>query len=387
MAKKRSRRRTRQLGERLARARLEQRGYRVLPADERGIDFYVMKGAQALPVKVMPIRYGNWQFSVDRLMEVSISRQGVQTIHSRIPPRDPDHICMLVKLDEEDVFILTMGELYNVVCSSYETWLAEHGGRRPRKPESMHCSATPDMLAAYRDNWSLLDEMMGTLLSRTVDVPADSEKEAAALVDVVRRVVRQFCLEFVEHPYLCYTEHGLHALLFSRIYDALPRSQRYTYWGGHKVCVVQKEYPTADALDKSKRQNWDVAVIQTPPISVAGEGQPSYDYLKLAAVVEFGMNETADHLQDDIDRLCHEKAHVDQGFIVHLYRLGESGAKVSGRDWSASSKRILSKEEAAKMGKGRPVEILYGLAGSVGTHEPGAWLIEGGKPLRLTGGE
>ena len=78
MAKKRSRRRTRQLGERLARACLEQRGYRAFPAEERGTDFHVIKGAPVLPVKVMPIRYGNWQFSVDRLMEVSISRQGIR---------------------------------------------------------------------------------------------------------------------------------------------------------------------------------------------------------------------------------------------------------------------------------------------------------------------
>ena len=161
MAKKHSRRRTRQLGERLARACLEQRGYRAFPAEERGADFHVIKGAPVLPVKVMPIRYGNWQFSVDRLMEVSISRQGVQTIHRRIPPPDPDRVCILVKLDEERVFVLTMGELYDVVCTNYETWLAGHGGRRPRKPRSMHCSASPEMLAAYEDNWALLDEALG----------------------------------------------------------------------------------------------------------------------------------------------------------------------------------------------------------------------------------
>ena len=85
--------------------------------------------------------------------------------------------------------------------------------------------------------------------------------------DIVRETIETFCLEFAEHPYICYTEHGLHALFFSRLYDALPEDQRYFEWDGRKVCAVQKEYATADNLGKSKRQHWDIAVLRNLPVT------------------------------------------------------------------------------------------------------------------------
>jgi hypothetical protein len=121
------------------------------------------------------------------------------------------------------------------------------------------------------------------------------------------------------------------------LYNALPADQRYTTWHDYKVCVVQKEYPTAGFLGKPRRQHWDIAVIKTPPQSLVDGIASSYDYLKLAAVVELGMNEGKEHLTDDIERLSHPGANVDQGFIIHLYRLSQPGAKLSDRDWSSAS--------------------------------------------------
>lgn len=197
-------------------------------------------------------------------------------------------------------------------------------------------------------------------------------------VKIVRQLARQFCLEFVKNPYLCYTEHGLHALFYTMLYNALPASQRYTTWPDHKVCVVQKEYPTAGLLGKPQRQHWDVALIKTPPESTASGMAAAYDYLRLAAVVEFGMNEGMDHLKDDIERLSHADANVDQGFAIHLYRLSKPGAKFSDRDWSAASKRMVSKESTAKMTVGKPVEVFYGIYDSTGKYAPGVWLIRDG---------
>lgn len=216
----------------------------------------------------------------------------------------------------------------------------------------------------------------------------------SSVVETVRQVCRQFCLEFVENPYLCYTEHGLHALFFARLYQALPEHARYTCWEGQRVCVTQKEYPTAHALIKPRRQHWDIAVIKTPPESSAEIKQPSYDFLRLAAVVEFGMNETEGHLRDDLARLCHERANVDQGFIIHLYRLSEGHSRFSGRDWSARSSQILKAEEVAKVAQevipaGKNVEIFYGLHDTTDTHPSGAWLIvdDEPQPLHLMSGE
>jgi hypothetical protein len=83
------------------------------------------------------------------------------------------------------------------------------------------------------------------------------------------------------------------------IYQSLPEDRRYIECGGQQMGVVQKEYPTASNLGKSRRQGWDVAVVRPD------QKDAHYDHMDLWAVVECGMNEAVDHLTDDIDRLCH----------------------------------------------------------------------------------
>jgi hypothetical protein len=202
------------------------------------------------------------------------------------------------------------------------------------------------------------------------------------IIETVRQTIIQFCTGFVENPYLCYTEHGQHALFYTHLYSVLPPEQRYTIWQGQKISVVQKEYPTAGALDKPRRQHWDIAVIKTPAESVK-TGSGGYDYLKLAAVVEFGMNEGVKHLEEDIRRLCHQEANLVQGFIVHLYRLSEAGALFSSRDWSSHSAHILLPEGVAELSTGKPVEIYYGMGDSTGKHPSGVWRIQDGEVTSL----
>jgi len=199
----------------------------------------------------------------------------------------------------------------------------------------------------------------------------------------VRVVAADFCAEFVKNPYLCYTEHGLHALFYTKLYNTLTPTERYTEWAGHRVCVIQKEYPTAGLLGKPRRQNWDIAMIKTPPESLPGS-QPSYDYLRLAAVVELGMNETRQHFEDDLSRLCHRNANLENGFIIHLYRIsGPEGQRISGRDWSPNSMRILTCEEVAELVEGKTLEVFYSLADNTGRHLCGAWSITDGNIQKI----
>jgi hypothetical protein len=195
------------------------------------------------------------------------------------------------------------------------------------------------------------------------------------MFETIRNTIIAFCLEFVRHPYLCYTEHGQHALFYSMLYNALPDQQRYLTWQGQKVCTLQKEYPTAGALGKPQRQHWDIAVLKNPPESL--ETKDSYDYLKLLAAIEFGMNEAKDHLEDDIDRLCHKDANLEHTFIVHLYRLSEGGSLFSGRDWSSKSEQILKPDSILPLITGKSVEIFYGVVDSTETYKAGVWNIKG----------
>ena len=186
----------------------------------------------------------------------------------------------------------------------------------------------------------------------------------------------------MEHPYLCYTEHGQHALFYTRLFNALPSEQRHTTWQGQKICVIQKEYPTAGNLGKPRRQHWDIAVLKTPPESLMTES--AYDYLELAAVIEFGMNARKKHLVEDLRRLCRTDANLSQGFIVHLYRLSKPGALFSKRDWTAGSKRILSPQEVAELAADTPIEVYYALADSTERYTPGVWRIQNGTVTALS---
>jgi hypothetical protein len=194
-------------------------------------------------------------------------------------------------------------------------------------------------------------------------------------VEVTRRTLLDFCKEFIARPYLCYTEHGLHALFFSRLYHALPEDSRYTACNGQELCVIQKEYPTAHNLGKSRRQHWDISLIKTPVVPPARPN--AYDYLPLAAVVEFGLNCPSDHLEDDITRLCHPEAIVDRRFVVHLYRLSSVTGKVSGRDWSPESTILCSRDSIQVVLRNRPVEVFFGVVDATGANQSGLWGITG----------
>lgn len=194
----------------------------------------------------------------------------------------------------------------------------------------------------------------------------------------VEKTIREFICEFIEKPYLCYTEHGQHARFYQMLYEALDPSQRYLACMGQKVCAIQKEYPTASNLGKPQRQHWDIAIIKSPAES-APEKKPSYDYLKLEAIVEFGMNEAKDHLEDDIQRVCHDDSNADHRYIVHLYRLSKAGNQFSMRDWSPSSKQILTVAQVkAMIPAGKQVSIFYGMYNDTDKSQNGVWLIKDG---------
>jgi hypothetical protein len=200
----------------------------------------------------------------------------------------------------------------------------------------------------------------------------------------VVQTIRKFVCEFIEDPYLCYTEHGQHARFYQMLYEALDPPQRYLTCMGQKVCAIQKEYPTAGNLDKSQRQHWDIAIIKSPAESVP-EKKPSYDYLKLEAIVEFGMNEARDHLEDDIQRVCHDDSNADHSYAVHLYRLSKAGNQYSMRDWSPSSKQILTAAKVkAMIPDGKSVSVFYGMYNDTDKSQNCAWLIkDGAEPEKI----
>ena len=194
------------------------------------------------------------------------------------------------------------------------------------------------------------------------------------LAELTPKTLVEFCKDFINNPYRCYTEHGLHALFFTKLYKALPdESTRYVDVAGSEiVCVIQKEYPTHDSIGRSRRQHWDTAVIKTPV--VMPNMVRAYDHLRLAAVVEFGTNVGRGHLEDDIDRLSDKRANVDLPLAAHFYRFSPAAARVSRRDWSANAVSRFQLEEIPSMlPPGSPVTVYFGHFGDT-TPNPAAAL-------------
>ncbi len=197
---------------------------------------------------------------------------------------------------------------------------------------------------------------------------------------IISKAIEEFCIDFVNNPYLCYTEHGIHAYFYSNLYNTIPRDQKYVYVRDKKMCIIQKEYPTNHNLGKSKRQNWDIAVIAPEQINT----NSLYDFLKLDSVIEFGLNEPLDHLKDDLERLSHQEANVRNKYVVHLHRISGNGMeRVSGRDWSPRSKRIVGLADITQIVVDSDVVIYYAIFDESNTLEMGVWKVTSVEVIRL----
>jgi hypothetical protein len=148
---------TRQVGEHLVAAKLGRLGYVAAPfagnvplfdllaADVRGF---------SVPIQVKAMNGISWQLKADTFLDIELV-DGVQHVRGRKPLVNPELICVFVLLraDENDEFyIFRMRELQDVVVSRYP------GGRRPKNPESMHCSIYPEHLSTHKEMWSVIEQ-------------------------------------------------------------------------------------------------------------------------------------------------------------------------------------------------------------------------------------
>jgi hypothetical protein len=164
----------------------------------------------------------------------------------------------------------------------------------------------------------------------------DYLRSLPSTAEVVRCALEDFLTDFLESPYLCYTEHGMHALFYHRLMNSLPNESLHIRVGGRDVCAVQKEYRMGSDVGKSRKAHWDIAVLEK---SQSAESENWYDNLRLNSVAEFGLNSDGGHFEDDVERLSHELSGVLNCFIVNLYRYSKS---LTGRDWQNEHEAFVS---------------------------------------------
>jgi len=191
--------------------------------------------------------------------------------------------------------------------------------------------------------------------------------------ELVEHAIEDFCLGFLESPYLCYTEHGLHAMFYHRLMDALPNKRKYMRVDGREICTVQKEYKMGNKVGKSRKAHWDIAVLEE---NQSADRENWYDLLGLNSVVEFGLNAQEGHLEDDVKRLSHGESGVQNRFIVHLYRYSKS---ITKRDWQNEHEAFISPEEIdAKIREhGSRVVAYFALVDDTDGSKQGPWRIDG----------
>lgn len=151
---------TRQIGEHLVVSELGRRGYVATPFSGN-VPLYDVLAAdrtgRAVPIQVKAINGPSWQFSATTFLSVEVI-DGEQIVRGKTTLPDPDLLCIFVfvrKPGEDEFFIFRLRYLQEHFARWYKS------GRRPNNPNSMHCAIWPKDLEQFRNNWELVDIVLG----------------------------------------------------------------------------------------------------------------------------------------------------------------------------------------------------------------------------------
>jgi len=166
MASGRSNQLIKQIGEYLVASELARRGLLAATFSGNVPDFDLiatdLKGSSCL-IQVKTIKGGSWQFSIDKFAEITFEGDA-QCIGKKKPLPIPELICVFVltadHYGKDQFFVLEWSQVQDILIANYKRWLDSHGGVRPRKPDSLHCSIVQSDLQKFRDNWSIIDSRL-----------------------------------------------------------------------------------------------------------------------------------------------------------------------------------------------------------------------------------
>lgn len=156
---------TGQIGEYLAAVELGRRGYICTTFTQNIPDFDILAIGETLkrtiPIQVKTIRKGGgWQSTATQWMYIEFDGDS-QIIKGKKKIENPSLIYIMVELGkkygEDKFFLLRKKQLQQLYYKNYQNWLKKHGGKKPRKPSSLHCAIKSDVLIKYQDNWDILE--------------------------------------------------------------------------------------------------------------------------------------------------------------------------------------------------------------------------------------
>ncbi|MGY6550226.1 MAG: hypothetical protein ACXIU7_14655 [Roseinatronobacter sp.] len=154
-----------QIGESLVIAELGRRGIvaTAFAGNVPDIDLLAYRDGRTIALQVKSVRAGSVSFDAKRYMGIAFDGDR-QIITDTAPALDAALIFVFVSIGqrsgEDRFFILEQGALQNLVQTNHAAWLANHGGIRPKNPQSTHTAVALTQLDQYRDNWALIDERL-----------------------------------------------------------------------------------------------------------------------------------------------------------------------------------------------------------------------------------
>lgn len=162
----RANRLTGQLGEYLVAAELARRGliattfagnvphFDIVASDEKG---------RSVSVQVKTSNSDSWQLSLDRFCEIRF--QGERQIIGAARPMPVKRLVVVfVMVGREGArdrfFVTPWAVLRRIVIRHHREWLAQHGGRRPRNPRSLHAAISAEELTGHEDGWKAVSQAL-----------------------------------------------------------------------------------------------------------------------------------------------------------------------------------------------------------------------------------
>jgi hypothetical protein len=156
-----------QMGEALVVAELARRNYLATAFSGNVPDFdlvAIREDLSGVPLQVKTLRRGgSWQGNANRHLKIRQDgkKQIIEGLQDIAHPRLLWVFVYVPDSGHPEYFVLSAGEVQEIVRRKYSAHLGRHGGGRPRKPESMHMGIKKVDLEPHRDAWSRIDEWRG----------------------------------------------------------------------------------------------------------------------------------------------------------------------------------------------------------------------------------
>jgi hypothetical protein len=162
MATGRSNKLVGQTGEYLVAAELSRRGYIATTFTGNVPDYDIIASNEKgkhVSVQVKASSGSSWQFrDVSRFFEISFKgRHQIVGRPKRCPVQHLVVVFVVIGAKREDRFyILKWTTLRNLLIKHHKTFLAEHGGKRPKKWDSLHCAILEKTMKRHLDKWDVI---------------------------------------------------------------------------------------------------------------------------------------------------------------------------------------------------------------------------------------